>query len=478
LGRKSLFALGLFVVFLSLLFIRFSSIEVKAPNGVRVWNIDTGLYYTSIQEAINANETLDGHSIFLVISEIFYEHVVVNKSISLRGATPLPLGEIPIINGNGTGTVVTIEADNVMLDSLNITSGVNGVALEDSDNCSLGLATGLWVIDNSETGVYLHNSRNCTIKWLETRGNKYNFGVEGSSLEHFSHEVVSSTADGKPICYLTDKQNINVADGVGYIAVVNCTYITIENQSLTHNHQGIMLAYTNKSVIRNNMVTNNLYGIYLQESDNNTFYHNNLINNIHQVRLEVSDNYWDSGVEGNYWSDYTGVDLDPDGMGDTPHIVDANNMDNYPLMGMFYDFSVRMLPEDEVYRVQVISNSSVRDLGVYGWLTSPNEWLQPGQTFIQFLVEGEEHTTGFCRIVIPRDVVNGTSYTVLVGWNSVSVEELAISNSTHACLYFTYQHSEHEVIIVPEFPPMLILPLSMITTLLATLLYRRKSERN
>ena len=53
---------------------------------------------------------------------------------------------------------------------------------------------------------------------------------------------------------------------------------------------------------------------------------------------------WDDGFPtgGNYWSDYAGVDgctgpqqdvcTGPDGIGDTPFVIDANNTDPYPLM--------------------------------------------------------------------------------------------------------------------------------------------------
>jgi hypothetical protein len=47
---------------------------------------------------------------------------------------------------------------------------------------------------------------------------------------------------------------------------------------------------------------------------------------------------------GNFWSDYTGVDLysgpyqnetGSDGLGDTPYIINADNVDNYPLMNPY-----------------------------------------------------------------------------------------------------------------------------------------------
>ena len=44
---------------------------------------------------------------------------------------------------------------------------------------------------------------------------------------------------------------------------------------------------------------------------------------------------WDDGAEGNYWSDYAGIDEDGDGIGDSPYVVNANNTDRYPLMDPF-----------------------------------------------------------------------------------------------------------------------------------------------
>ena len=64
----------------------------------------------------------------------------------------------------------------------------------------------------------------------------------------------------------------------------------------------------------------------------NVIYHNNFVNNVNHVETDNSDGIWDNGEEGNYWDDYTGLDGDEDGIGDTPYVIDENNRDNYPLM--------------------------------------------------------------------------------------------------------------------------------------------------
>ena len=49
-------------------------------------------------------------------------------------------------------------------------------------------------------------------------------------------------------------------------------------------------------------------------------------------------NFWDNGCEGNFWSNYNGTDLNRDGIGDTPYIIEANNTDRYPLMSIIPEF--------------------------------------------------------------------------------------------------------------------------------------------
>jgi parallel beta-helix repeat protein len=67
---------------------------------------------------------------------------------------------------------------------------------------------------------------------------------------------------------------------------------------------------------------------------NNTLYRNSFVNNVQDVWIVQGTpiNYWDNGQQGNFWSDYNGIDNNNDGIGDTPYIIDENNSDNFPLM--------------------------------------------------------------------------------------------------------------------------------------------------
>jgi hypothetical protein len=71
------------------------------------------------------------------------------------------------------------------------------------------------------------------------------------------------------------------------------------------------------------------------EVENGAFYYNNFNNNTQHVFHQppcLGINKWDNEFIGNFWSNYTGIDANGDGIGDTPYVVNVNNVDRYPLM--------------------------------------------------------------------------------------------------------------------------------------------------
>jgi hypothetical protein len=47
-------------------------------------------------------------------------------------------------------------------------------------------------------------------------------------------------------------------------------------------------------------------------------------------------------------------------------------------------------------------------------------------------------------------------------------------NGTHRWIYFAYEHSTHLVVIVPEFPSFVFVPILLLATLSVTLASRKK----
>jgi hypothetical protein len=222
---------------------------------------------------------------------------------------------------------------------------------------------------------------------------------------------------------------------------------------------------TRNEVFGNSFI-NNIYGIWFFAEDNR-FIHNNFIGNTYSAYIDPQHipfppppalaNVWDNGVEGNYWSNHIGIDTDRDGISDTNYTIpyDFGNTDNYPLMGLFSAFKAT---EDQ--RVETVCNSTISDFRLTG-------------TSIRFNISGMDDTAGFCRIRIPTSLMNET-YTVFVNGTEVPYELLPVSNSTHSYLYFSYEHSTREVIIVPEFHPLLLTLFVFIAT--ALIFLQRKRE--
>ncbi len=85
-------------------------------------------------------------------------------------------------------------------------------------------------------------------------------------------------------------------------------------------------------------------------------------------------------------------------------------------------------------------------------------------------------TSGFCRIQIPKVLMNST-FAVSVNGTEIAYTLLPNSNENYTYLYFNYTHSTEQVIIIPEFPSFLILALFMMATLLAIMVYTRKKDK-
>ena len=550
-----------------------NTIYVDDDNVAGPWNGTEEYPYqnmTSGLEHASANDTI------FVRAGIYYEHMVVYKSMSLIGEK----SDITIIDGNHTGIVLNITANNVEVNGFTVQnsgSSESGIHISSSGNtisnnivinnywsgielsnysnnntlcgnkvlnntygiklynhCNTNTIIGNNILENGYGiyldksdnnfiasndasnkwwGIYIDKSTNNTLVGNNAFNNSGDFGVWGDDYSHFTNNVdTSNTVDGKPIYYLKNVVDtvIGSKTNAGTVYLINCNNITVVNLTLRKNGNGVFLWNTtnskienvtasnciagtgirchlsngnilvgnnvsnnalgiklydcnNNTIFRNTVCSNNYFGIELQDAYRNMIYHNNFINNYHQKRHYNSLTTWDNGYPsgGNYWSDYVGVDIfsgphqnlnGSDGISDAAY----DKIDNYPLMGVFSVFSATL-----EHHIATICNSTISKFK-----------FDQLNNIISFNVTGQDVTSGFCRICIPKILMNDT-YEVLVNGTKIPRTILQCSNSTHTYLYFTYHHSTQKIVIIPQFPSSLML-LFMIATLLAVMIHKRK----
>ena len=343
---------GMLIVSVTILVLGFV-VTASATN----WSVDGsgGADFTGIQDAIN--NASDGDTI-LVSSGVYYENVVVGKSVTLKGI------EYPIVDAGGEGNAIRLTADGITLvgfnatnagsslsdDGIKVTSNNNtitgnnvsnnnrgGISLNDynknntitgnniSNNGGSGIyllssnnnntVTGNNISNNSGSGIYLDDyNKNNTITGNNISNNGVGIYIYNSSNNsitgnthvndglsvYFSYQntVEDNTVNGKPLVYLKDVSDYKVEDA-GQIILVNCTNITVENLDLYNTRRGIDLWETKDCIISNNKVCSNKYGIRLSHSSNNNTITGNKVRNNTGFGIYLASSSNNNTITGN-----------------------------------------------------------------------------------------------------------------------------------------------------------------------------------
>jgi parallel beta-helix repeat protein len=271
-------------------------------------------------------------------------------------------------------------------------------------------------------------------------------------------------------------KNANIKDIFEGIDLYKSSNNSLIGNNITDAGEGIFLHGTYEklskynTIFGNNIARSHAEGIRFEYSSDNTIYHNNFVDNHLNVYCFASTNIWDDGYPsgGNHWSNYTGVDANYDGIGDTPYIIDESNQDSYPLVAPISVFNLGVWNGAQC-KIDVISNSIISDVQA-----------STLQKIISFNVSGIEGTSGFCRVAISNNIVQNLwqgNYMVLLNGKPWPFNNWTDTKNTY--IYINYTHSEHKIVIIPEFPSTMILPPFMLTTLITTVLLmkKRKIER-
>jgi parallel beta-helix repeat protein len=291
----------IFISFSSLLLVVIRSAEADSRT------ITVPDDYASIQEAID--NALDGDTIY-VKKGVYVENPVVNKSISLVGE-----------NRDATVIDVTaglkVERDNVTITGFTIYDGWHAISLS-ANNCKISGNK----ITTSTNGIVLFGCENNSITGniFESIGLSSAIQLNFANRNLVNNNYVDSCVEGIQIWQ--NSNNNTVTENT----IANCQDVAINFQ------------YSNDNTIIGNNISRSGLGTSIYGSNRNIISNNNYAYNT--VQFDASESYYltfgynrsVNTVYGNYWSDYNGTDVNSDGIGDTPYIIDANNQDSYPLL--------------------------------------------------------------------------------------------------------------------------------------------------
>jgi len=369
------------------------------------------------------NGMYHGISIGTVVNASLLNNTLIHNSIEISCPVTCGMHEIPTTN--------TVNGKPIYY----IKNQISGIVPTGGGEVILANCTGVTVQDqifsDGSTGIYLVNSHNNVI-YNNTIGNMKTVGIifmECSSNIFTNNLIFNNPKTG--VDFFESHDNI------------------ISNNCFDNCYTGLRIGYSKGNVVRNNTIKNNAVGMTINDDpyappsgDKNIVYHNDFFTNTLQANDEVL-NLWNYSYPtgGNYWSNYVGIDLNFDGIGDTAYVFDADNRDYYPLMAPWFPtppttynislnlgwnfVSIPLTMNDTLISNVLKSIYSQWDVVKYynsttkSWKTS-----RPGSSTSKLLNIDNKmgfwlHTTGACTLRVDGYTPTTTQIILKSGWNEV-----------------------------------------------------------
>ena len=326
---------------------------------------------SSIKKSI---EVAKDYDTIIIKKGTYKEHnIVVNKPLTIIGEN------YPVVDGELKGEIITITSDNVTVDGLFIinvgtsyTEDYAAIRVKRSENFVIQNL----VLEKLFFGIYLEKSNHGKVyhnKIIGEAVEEYNSGngiqlwysknveIEHNFIQHVRDGIYLEFADNCVIKNNVSSNNIRYGlhfmfsnndlyqdntfekNGAG-VAVMFSKKIKMYNNTFKENwgsaSYGMLLKEINDAEIKGNTFIENTIGINIEGSNRINYENNNFVNNGWAIKVrgacytnkfiknnflynsfdisynsKINDNIFDQ----NYWSNYTGYDLDKDGVGDVPY---------------------------------------------------------------------------------------------------------------------------------------------------------------
>ena len=325
----------------------------------------------SIKEAIALASDFDT----VLIKKGTYKefNLVIDKPLTLLGQG------YPVIDGEDKGEIITITSDEVTIDGLFIvnvgtsyTSDYAAIRVVKSKNFIIQNV----VLEKLFFGIYLEKAQHGRVynnKIIGDAVEEFNSGngiqlwycqnieVEGNIVQHVRDGIYLEFSDN--ITIKNNRSSDNVRYGLHFMFSNNDTYqdnifenngagvaVMFSKEIKMHNNifrknwgptsYGLLLKEINDAEISGNTFEDNTTGITIEGSNRVSYKNNNFMNNGWALKVRgacygnsvINNNFLynsfdvsynsklnDNVFDQNFWSEYTGYDLDKNGIGDVPY---------------------------------------------------------------------------------------------------------------------------------------------------------------
>ena len=248
--------------------------------------------YSKIQDAIN--DSSNGDTVY-VYSGMYYENVIVNKSIDLIGENKTST----IIDGRRKGDTVHVMAKDVTLSGFTVKNGSLGNKINGSNWYYAGIrltASNSIICGNNlcqnTLGIFGKKVTNITIfnnDFIDdgVTFSLYDVGSASMSFcrKYFIHTIYNNTVNGKPLVYLEGESD-KIIDDAGQIILVSCTNMTIRGVNLTNADFGCILVNCLKCLVKDSNISSGDGMLWLIHSNNNRIQNNRISHNFEGVCLD------------------------------------------------------------------------------------------------------------------------------------------------------------------------------------------------